>query len=69
MLRATRCRQLSSQWHRRFYTKQVKAHTPGFVITPAVARPDDPVAKLDALRGAKGFCSVCITDTGKLGGR
>lgn len=48
---------------------KTKSHTPGFVITPTVVGPQDPVAKLDELKAAKGYSSACVTDTGKLAGR
>lgn len=45
-----------------------KNHTPGFVVHPAVMRPDATVMDLLDLKAAKGFGSVCVTDTGALGG-
>ena len=51
------------------HVKKAKSHAPGFIVTPFVVGPSDPIARLDEQRGAKGFCSACVTDTGKLGGR
>lgn len=48
---------------------RVKGHRPGFVVTPQVLPPDAPVSALDALRAAKGHVSVCVTDTGAVGGK
>ncbi|KAG2447642.1 hypothetical protein HYH02_007560 [Chlamydomonas schloesseri] len=48
---------------------KAKRHTPGFVVTPAVAGPNDPVSKLYDLKNSRGFTSVCVTDTGALGGK
>lgn len=46
-----------------------KNHTPGFVVHPSVMRPDNTVMDLFDLKSTKGYGSVCITDTGKLGGK
>jgi len=46
-----------------------KNHTPGFVVAPAVMRPDNTVMDLLDMKAAKGFGSVCVTDTGALGGK
>lgn len=48
---------------------RVKGHRPGFVVTPVVLGPDAPVSALDALRATKGHVSVCVTDTGAVGGK
>ncbi|GLC34105.1 hypothetical protein PLESTB_000837900 [Pleodorina starrii] len=48
---------------------KAKSHTPGFIVTPAVAGPADPVSKLHELKNTRGFSSVCVTDTGALGGK
>lgn len=47
---------------------KVKAHIPGFVVTPVCMKPTDPVSALDNLKLTKNFSSVCVTDTGALGG-
>ncbi|GLI66019.1 hypothetical protein VaNZ11_009723 [Volvox africanus] len=48
---------------------KAKSHIPGFIVTPAVASPADPVSKLYELKNTRGFSSVCVTDTGALGGK
>ncbi|PNW72985.1 hypothetical protein CHLRE_14g614300v5 [Chlamydomonas reinhardtii] len=48
---------------------KAKRHTPGFIVTPAVAGPNDTVSKLYELKNTRGFTSVCVTDTGALGGK
>jgi len=48
---------------------RVKGHRPGFVVAPAALLPTAPVSALDALRAARGHVSVCVTDTGHVGGR
>ncbi|KAG2423300.1 hypothetical protein HXX76_015449 [Chlamydomonas incerta] len=48
---------------------KAKRHVPGFIVTPAVAAPTDPVSKLYELKNTRGFSSVCVTDTGDLGGK
>lgn len=50
------------------YVQRVKRHTPGFVIHPLVMGPQDTVKMYDEIKDNK-HGSVCITDTGKLGGR
>ncbi|KAF8064485.1 impdh [Scenedesmus sp. PABB004] len=47
---------------------KVKAHIPGFVVTPVCMKPTDPISAVDALKVTKNFSSVCVTDTGALGG-
>jgi IMP dehydrogenase len=51
------------------HVARVKGHRPGFVVTPVVMPPDAPISALDALKQAKGHLSVCVTDTGALGGK
>ena len=46
-----------------------KRHSPGFVVHPSVLPPTATVADLYALKERKGHGSVCVTDTGRLGGR
>ncbi|WIA19147.1 hypothetical protein OEZ85_003795 [Tetradesmus obliquus] len=48
---------------------KVKAHSPGFVVNVACMTPDTPISALDALKSTKNFSSVCVTDTGALGGK
>lgn len=48
---------------------KAKSHTPGFIVTPAVMGPTDTVSKLYDLKNTRGFSSVCVTDTGSLGGK
>lgn len=48
---------------------RTKNHTPGFIVNPAVMGPNEPVSKLHELKTARGFSSVCVTDTGALGGK
>jgi len=45
-----------------------KKHTPGFVVHPAVMKPDNTVLDVMEMKERKGFGSVCVTDTGVLGG-
>ncbi|KAG2491126.1 hypothetical protein HYH03_010570 [Edaphochlamys debaryana] len=49
--------------------QRAKSHTPGFIVTPAVLGPQDPVMKLFELKNTRGFSSACVTDTGALGGK
>lgn len=46
-----------------------KTHTPGFVVHPAVVRPDATILDLLDLKATKGIGSACVTDTGVLGGK
>eukprot|EP00878_Enallax_costatus_P013887 GHUV01014522.1.p1 GENE.GHUV01014522.1~~GHUV01014522.1.p1 ORF type:complete len:358 (+),score=101.32 GHUV01014522.1:142-1215(+) len=48
---------------------KVKAHCPGFVVTPVCMKPTDPISALDNLKLTKNFSSVCVTDTGAPGGQ
>jgi IMP dehydrogenase len=48
---------------------KVKAHTPGLIVLPYCLKPSDTVGAIDALKEKKGFSSVCITDTGAVGGK
>ncbi|KAK9809215.1 hypothetical protein WJX72_011502 [[Myrmecia] bisecta] len=48
---------------------RVKRHKPGYVVTPAVMSPQNTIADLEALKASKGFGSVCVTDTGAVGGK
>ncbi|EFN52824.1 hypothetical protein CHLNCDRAFT_138255 [Chlorella variabilis] len=49
--------------------KTAKNHTPGFVVHPVCMAPTSTVAELYDLKERKGFTSVCVTDTGKVGGK
>lgn len=51
------------------HVKRAKNHTPGFVVEPAVMKRDSTVMDVIDLREQKGYGSVCITDTGALGGK
>lgn len=51
------------------HVSTAKNHTPGFVVSPAVLRPDASVMDLLDLKASKGYGSVCVTDTGALGGK
>jgi IMP dehydrogenase len=53
----------------RQHVSRVKGHRPGFVVTPIVMPPDAPVSSLDVLKQTKGHVSVCVTDTGAVGGK
>lgn len=57
---------LEEQLHQ---VKTAKNHTPGFVVHPVCMLPSSTVAELHSLRERKGFTSVCVTDTGKVGGK
>ena len=46
-----------------------KNHTPGFVVRPAVMKPDNTVLDVLELKATKGYGSVCVTDTGEMGGK
>ncbi|KAL4854420.1 Inosine-5'-monophosphate dehydrogenase [Chlorella vulgaris] len=49
--------------------KTAKNHSPGFVVHPVCMPPTATVADVAALKERRGFTSVCITDTGKVGGK
>ena len=49
--------------------KAVKAHRLGYVTRPAVMGSDAKLAALDHLATSRGFTSVCVTDTGAIGGK
>ncbi|KAL4519348.1 hypothetical protein Ndes2526A_g00437 [Nannochloris sp. 'desiccata'] len=51
------------------HVSNAKTHTPGFVVQPAVLRPDATVVDLMDLKANKGFGSACVTDTGAVGGK
>lgn len=51
------------------HVKTAKNHTPGFVVEPSVLTPEHTVLDLLELKERKGYGSVCVTDTGKLGGK
>ncbi len=51
------------------HVKRAKNHTPGFVVEPAVMGKDRTVLDLFDLKERKGYGSVCVTDTGELGGK
>ncbi|PRW33277.1 IMP dehydrogenase [Chlorella sorokiniana] len=57
---------LEEQLHQ---VKTAKNHTPGFVVHPVCMLPSSTVAELHSLRERKGFTSVCVTDTGAVGGK
>ena len=46
----------------------VKAHSRGTVAAPSVLGPDARLSDLDAQSARRGFSSVCVTDSGALGG-
>eukprot|EP00879_Flechtneria_rotunda_P023359 GHRR01024709.1.p1 GENE.GHRR01024709.1~~GHRR01024709.1.p1 ORF type:complete len:172 (+),score=66.25 GHRR01024709.1:224-739(+) len=48
---------------------KVKAHQPGFVVTPVCMKPSDPISAIDNIKLTKNFSSICVTDTGALGGK
>lgn len=47
----------------------VKHHVKGFVVQPVVLGPGATLADIDELRVRKGVRSLCVTDTGTVGGR
>ena len=49
--------------------KAVKAHRLGYVTRPEVCSPDTPLSHVDALATRRGFTTVVVTDTGKIGGK
>ena len=49
--------------------KAVKAHRLGYVTRPEVVAPDATLSSLDDLAVRRGFTSVVVTDTGKIGGK
>ena len=49
--------------------KAVKAHRLGYVTRPEVVAPDATLSYLDDLAVRRGFTSVVVTDTGKIGGK
>ncbi|KAI3431760.1 hypothetical protein D9Q98_004802 [Chlorella vulgaris] len=49
--------------------KTAKNHSPGFVVHPVCMQPTATVADVAALKERRGLSSVCITDTGKVGGK
>ena len=49
------------------HAKIVKSHRPGYVANPAVLRPSATLRDLDELRAARGFSSVCISESGTCG--
>merc|ERR1719240_988561 len=51
------------------WVRRVKSHKEGCIYAPTVMGPDAMLKDLDTLKATKGHRSVCITDTGKLGGR
>ncbi len=51
------------------HVKRAKNHTPGFVVEPAVMGKDRTVLDLFDLKERKGYGSVCVTDTGEMGGK
>ena len=57
---------LEEQLHQ---VKTAKNHTPGFVVHPVCLPPDAAIAQLADLRERRGHSSVCVTDTGALGGK
>ncbi|KAL4439899.1 hypothetical protein ABPG75_002900 [Micractinium tetrahymenae] len=57
---------LEEQLHQ---VKTAKNHTPGFVVHPLCMLPTSTVAELYDIKERKGFTSVCVTDTGKVGGK
>lgn len=57
---------LEEQLHQ---VKTAKNHTPGFVVHPRCMAPTSTVGELHDLRERKGFSSVMVTDTGRVGGK
>ena len=51
------------------HVKAVKAHRLGYVTRPEVMHFSAPLSDLDALATRRGFTSVCVTDTGAVGGK
>ena len=51
------------------HVAKAKAHRPGMVVTPMVLSPSDTIAKIDSIKDLKDFSTVCITDTGAIGGK
>lgn len=51
------------------FVDKCKRHTPGYVATPICLGPEARVVDIDHLKINKGFSSVCITDTGAVGGK
>jgi len=51
------------------WVRRVKSHVEGCVYSPAVMGPGAKLSDLDALKAQKGYRSVCVTDTGALGGK
>jgi len=51
------------------HVKRAKNHTPGFVVEPAVMKKDRTALDLIDMKERKGYGSVCVTDTGEVGGR
>jgi len=49
--------------------RRVKAHRPGYVMSPTVMAPTAAVADLDALKSRKNYSSAVVTDSGALGGK
>lgn len=57
---------------------KAKKHIPGFVVDPVVMGPTDTVGAVEQLKAHRGISSVagfslsssvCVTDTGRLGGK
>ncbi|GAB4823609.1 hypothetical protein N2152v2_010655 [Parachlorella kessleri] len=51
------------------HVQVAKRHTPGMVVRPVCLPPSATVADLYDLKERKGFGSVCVTDTGSVGGK
>lgn len=51
------------------HVAKAKAHRPGMVVTPMVLSPSDTISKIDSVKDIKDFSTVCITDTGAMGGK
>lgn len=47
----------------------VKAHVPGYAVQPVVLAPGLVLADLDEIKARRGVRSMCVTETGRLGGR
>ncbi|KAJ9530688.1 hypothetical protein QJQ45_014843 [Haematococcus lacustris] len=51
------------------HVERTKRHRPGYISTPLVLGPQEPIARIDQLKATKDFSSVIITDTGCVKGK
>eukprot|EP00929_Paragymnodinium_shiwhaense_P002055 TRINITY_DN102252_c0_g1_i1.p1 TRINITY_DN102252_c0_g1~~TRINITY_DN102252_c0_g1_i1.p1 ORF type:complete len:528 (-),score=107.16 TRINITY_DN102252_c0_g1_i1:127-1710(-) len=49
--------------------RRVKRHTTGFILDPPCVSPGNTVAEVDRIKTQPNFSCVCVTDTGRLGGK